>query len=251
VEWITGRLGMVPVNDMDSRQSYRNPKCKASRIPVVIVESHQHALEHVHEVLRKAKLLSVPWSMFHFDAHPDLACPANVPAAACFTPRNTVFPEEGEGEDDDASNNSDDSHNDPTNHQKNLYELLDDTTTGIAEWILPLVLAGNLRYVEWVKPCFSNQMDVGDYHYSVGVKDEPQSGSHSTKLVKCFLDLSKMARIKVDLLHPVRRIVIEARFSFAGFRNATFWQFSDQGRTLDVGHLPRLLCVSQPISCRY
>ena len=41
-------------------------------IPVVIVESHQHALEHIHDVLRRKKLFNKNWSMVHFDAHPDL-----------------------------------------------------------------------------------------------------------------------------------------------------------------------------------
>jgi hypothetical protein len=35
---------------------------------------------------------------------------------------------------------------------KNLYELLDSTASGIAEWILPLMLAANLTDVHWIRP---------------------------------------------------------------------------------------------------
>ena len=80
-------------------------------INVVIVESHQHALEHYHAAIRKQKLFQKKWSMMHFDAHPDLACP-RLPAVACFVPRQYfVDSDEAEG-------------------GKNLYELLDLSSSG-------------------------------------------------------------------------------------------------------------------------
>jgi hypothetical protein len=164
-------------------------------VPVVIVESHQHVLEHVHHVLRKQKLLSTNWSMVHFDAHPDMACPSNVPAAACFTPRCV-----SQEEDLDCCDvrTGDATILAMTSSKDNLYEMLDSTTSGIAEWILPLVLAGNLGHVEWIKPSFSNHFTTGDYHYCVGVEDKLTE--HLTDV--CFLDLSKHARIRVDICHP-------------------------------------------------
>jgi hypothetical protein len=174
-------------------------------IPVVIVESHHHVLEHIHHVLRKQKLTSINWSMVHFDAHPDLACPTNVPAAACFTPRSLPPDEEYEEDHDSCDDHVDDHVGEPANlatngeNKKNLYEMLDNTTSGIAEWILPLVLAGNLGKVEWIKPSFSNQLATGDYYYCVGVEDKLTE--HSTDVV-CFADLSRHARIKVTFCHP-------------------------------------------------
>ena len=148
---------------------------------VVIVESHQHALEHIHSLLRKQKIFNLPWSMLHFDAHPDLACPT-LPAVACFTPRRIV---ETDRVDIDSEG-------------KNLYELLDSTSSGIAEWILPLVLAADLRVVEWVKPSFSSQLPLGTHFFNVGA----YNGSMNVGEVKSFLDLPTDAKIKVDFKHP-------------------------------------------------
>ena len=88
-------------------------------VDVVIVEAHHHCLEHIHSVLRKKKIIR-PWKLVHFDAHPDLACP-NIPAVACFTPRQNI------------------------DGDQHLYELLDARASGIAEWILPLTLSDQPR----------------------------------------------------------------------------------------------------------
>eukprot|EP00554_Chaetoceros_debilis_P015501 CAMPEP_0194123336 /NCGR_PEP_ID=MMETSP0150-20130528/54078_1 /TAXON_ID=122233 /ORGANISM="Chaetoceros debilis, Strain MM31A-1" /LENGTH=114 /DNA_ID=CAMNT_0038816539 /DNA_START=33 /DNA_END=373 /DNA_ORIENTATION=+ len=110
-------------------------------INVVVVEAHNHALEHVHYILRRRSRstrefpnkLSSFWTMVHFDSHPDLACPnGDISAAACFQPRREwqIAQKEAQNDDDDEENNS-----------KNLYELLDTSQGGIAEWIIPLVMA--------------------------------------------------------------------------------------------------------------
>jgi hypothetical protein len=157
---------------------------KKSRTGVVIVESHQHALEHLHSVIRKRKIFK-SWSMLHFDAHPDLACP-RVPAAACFTPRQPeIWAHEAS-----ANNEEED--------EKDLYELLDSTSSGIAEWILPLALAASLRKVEWVRPSFATQLPVGNHRFQVGAHDNEKNPSE----VQSFMDLSPTARLKVDWNHP-------------------------------------------------
>jgi hypothetical protein len=151
------------------------------KIPLVIVESHQHVLEHVHDAIRRQKLFGKPWSMLHFDAHPDLACPRVAPAIACFAPRQTSLW-------DDAAAGQED--------QNNLYEMLDSTSTGIAEWITPLVLAANLSRIEWVKPKFSRQLPLGRHNFAVGAEADSPDG------VATFLDLPRESRIKVDWHHP-------------------------------------------------
>ena len=142
-------------------------------VDVVIVEAHQHCLEHIHSVLRRKKIFR-PWKMLHFDAHPDLACPA-IPAVACFTPGRNI------------------------DGKQNLYELLDARASGIAEWILPLTLATQLQTIEWIKPKFSKQFPCGRYSFQVGVHDpiwkENDKPSH-------FLDLGLGAQLKVDWNHP-------------------------------------------------
>jgi len=140
-------------------------------INVVIVESHQHALEHYHSVIRKFKIFE-PWFMIHFDAHPDLACP-QCPAVACFSPRQEM-----------------------ALTQKNLYELLDLSETGIAEWIIPLVMAAELKTINWVKPGFSSQFPLGRHVYNVGAYHDDSSSESSP--VQSFLDLPDTAIIQTD-----------------------------------------------------
>ncbi len=158
-------------------------------VPVVIVESHQHVLEHVHDVLRKKKLFRDEWSMVHFDAHPDLACSKTAPAVAFFNPRHYYYHAESEMDGDEEKDEE---------NSKNLYELLDLTASGIAEWIMPLVLAAKLHKIEWIKPSFSSQMAPGKYRFAVGAECGDNSGDEITS----YLDLPTRARVKVDLEHP-------------------------------------------------
>ena len=86
-----------------------------------------------------------------------------------------------------------------------LYELLDLTPSGIAEWIMPLVLAANLNKIEWIKPSFSSQISEGNYRYAVGVKcqnldDSDENAAQNN--ITTYLDLPADAKVKVDFNHP-------------------------------------------------
>ena len=164
-------------------------------IPVVVVESHHHALEHIHQVLRKRRLLNREWSMLHFDSHADLACP-NVSAVSCFQP-NIAIPLDGKISMDDTSDVSD-------TEGKNLYESLDSTTTGIAEWILPLVLAANLRHVHWIRPSGTVHLIPSGVHneYHVGAWLASDDNRERSQNVSTFLDLPISAMVKVDCPFP-------------------------------------------------
>jgi hypothetical protein len=178
-------------------------------IPVVIVESHQHALEHVHDVLRKKKIFDETWSMVHFDAHPDLACSKSAPAVAFFNPRHYYCSNSDNHDDDDSVKDRDNAGGEESSID--LYELLDLTPSGIAEWILPLVLAAKLNRIEWVKPSFSSQISEGNYRFAVGVDvkcHDPVDGNNivdstkDEKTITSYLDLPLSARMKVDFNHP-------------------------------------------------
>ena len=122
--------------------------------------------------------------MLHWDSHPDLACPnEGIPAAACFMPRK-----------DWRSNRSLDTVNENV-EGKNLYDMLDMSQGGIAEWILPLILAGGLERVFWIKNNFCKQFERGQYNYQVGVECESVS-------IDSFLDLPEDAVVKSSLAHP-------------------------------------------------
>lgn len=188
----------------------------SNRIQIVVVESHQHVLEHVHFVLRRKRRLLLDssstacWSMLHFDAHPDLACPhPTVPAAACFQPRRTwdVVGKDGKAPE-----------------EKDLYELLDSTSTGIAEWILPLVLAANLTRVQWVRPSGQSlkQLPLGKHQYHVGTWVPVPNDVEMVSPPASFLDLSQTAIVKVDW-------------------NCPYYQDDDTSVPFETLHFPKLL----------
>ncbi|GKY92440.1 hypothetical protein MPSEU_000214500 [Mayamaea pseudoterrestris] len=167
---------------METSRSTKKHRKLSSAIPVVVVESHQHVLEHIHHVLRRKNLLSKPLYMLHFDAHADLACPMNIPAKLCFQPRCVT------DDDDDG---------------KDLYERLDLSSTGIAEWILPLALAANLRSVDWIRqPSMFEQLPIGDHSFHIGIYipelDRPDS-------LITFQNLPDSARLRVDWNVPYYR----------------------------------------------
>lgn len=160
-------------------------------IDLVVVEAHQHVLEHIHFILRhRARKVKdagrqISWSMLHWDSHPDLACPhEGIPAAACFLPRKT-WPcnktESGE------------------NQEKNLYDLLDTSEGGIAEWILPLVLAGGLNRVIWMKNPWCSQFSKGHHYFYVGVEIPDEE---KINVVASFLDLPEKSVVKSSLMLP-------------------------------------------------
>lgn len=188
-----------------------------------------------------------PWSMLHFDAHPDLACPhPTIPASACYQPRkkwrrrpvptsqkrtrespeeknnnnnNSVMLKQPDKEEDTDILIEEEEEDDENGDGKNLYEFLDSTATGIAEWILPLVLAANLRRVDWVRPVLSSKtgsprgieaFPLGEHVYQVGAWIAPENELVATNsdsnglvssqhlLVTSFLDLPPSAVVKVD-----------------------------------------------------
>jgi len=166
---------------------------------VVVVEAHQHLLEHIHYILRcnarKAKgSQPLSWGMLHWDSHPDLACPnEGIPAGACFMPRKEW-----------RRSKKDVIHAAEIDEGKNLYDMLDTSQGGIAEWILPLVLAGGLERVIWVKNNYCKQFEKGQYSYQVGVltPDSDNGNEGETAYIDSFLDLPEGSVVKTSLSHP-------------------------------------------------
>mmetsp|Transcript_20632 Transcript_20632/g.25324 ORF Transcript_20632/g.25324 Transcript_20632/m.25324 type:complete len:739 (-) Transcript_20632:108-2324(-) len=204
-------------------------------INLVVVEAHHHILEHIHYTLRQRRRSSakttktnIPsWSMLHFDSHPDLACPETIPAAACFTPRrewhrksktceqyvqqNTPITTANTYLDQNAGKEENKAET------KNLYDLLDTSRGGIAEWILPLVLAADLKTVFWMKNAWCHQFENGYYPVNIGVNitgspdNDPDAihNNHSKRKrdvnmrrIQSFLDVPEEALLRTSFLHP-------------------------------------------------
>lgn len=152
-------------------------KSASTKIPVIIVESHHHVLEHIHFILRRQKKLVSSWSLLHWDAHPDLACP-RCPAQQCFRPH------------------------DATTAHLSLYDALDATPSGIAEWILPLVFAGRLCHIQWIRPLQSSMQQLPDGDFTVQVGAWSPSNHFDTAQVESFLELPLDAVLKVNWSVP-------------------------------------------------
>jgi hypothetical protein len=185
---------------MDKQQpTHQRGKMLDSPLRVVIVEPHHHALEEIHNVLRRERhLLGKSWSLCHIDAHPDLACPSNgIPAVACFRPRDGWK----------RPVTSDEVNAIDVNESACLYELLDSSTTGMSEWILPLVLAAGLHRMEWVKPADADvseqvsaaQIPAGVHRFHVGAVEQPTIETDVIQTPKhSYMDLTSNATVMVD-----------------------------------------------------
>lgn len=98
-------------------------------VPLAVVDYHHHVLPFLHEGIRKRRVPFSRNTLLHFDAHPDLMAPKELNAADVFKPQK-------------------------------LYEALDNSESGIAEFILPTVYAGHIDRVVWVKPQWSQQVPI-------------------------------------------------------------------------------------------
>ncbi len=156
----------------------------STKLGVVIVEDHHHVLEHIHYILRRKQKSMSRWKLIHLDSHPDMSCPSGeIIAKDCFFPN------------------------------PKLYEQLDLSSTGIAEWIMPLCLACELQHIHWIHPPWSShQFDLDDettkhatgkpFSFHVGAwsaKNKPNANTTAT--IKSCLDLDEDMVVKVDCQH--------------------------------------------------
>jgi UPF0489 domain len=237
---------------------------KYERIRVVVVESHQKVLPHVHGRLRQQRrrrrahrnraAADRPhvegWELVHFDSHADLACPGNLPAKRCWRPYPDE-PNDGGDHDDDSSRSSNSSNGAQI---MSLYEHLESTPSGIAEWILPLVLGAGCTNVTWIRPPPSFPTSVGDLHQAHSVHNASfPLGRHSFSVgawmpafaavnhveaaatpptPSSFLDLPIEARIRVDSHSPYYADDEEGEEEAEGIVRRNF--ADDAGGTADV-----------------
>ncbi|CAI5739839.1 unnamed protein product [Peronospora destructor] len=98
-------------------------------VTVAIVDDHHHCLRDIHLAIRQRRLPFSDIHVVHVDAHPDLSFPTAIELNAIFNPDM-------------------------------LYNILDDSVAGIAEFLLPLVYAGHVTQITWLKPSWSTQMPI-------------------------------------------------------------------------------------------
>ncbi|KAJ0402633.1 hypothetical protein ATCC90586_010872 [Pythium insidiosum] len=98
---------------------------------VVVADDHHHVLPELHLAIRQRLLPFHGVHIVHIDAHPDLSFPADA------DPQRVVF------------------------EPDLLYDTLDASVSGIAEFLLPLVYAGHVNRLTWIKSPWASQMTTG------------------------------------------------------------------------------------------
>ncbi len=102
------------------------------KIPIFIVENHNEVLEFVYRCLGSRHLPFNKNTMIHFDSHPDMTVPRNMPSEYVF----------------------------------NKEKLLSDVS--IENWIMPTCYAGHFSHLVWLKPHWANQIKDNDYQFVIG-----------------------------------------------------------------------------------
>ncbi|XP_003470282.1 UPF0489 protein C5orf22 homolog [Cavia porcellus] len=101
-------------------------------LPVWVVENHQEVLPSIYRAIGSKHLPASNISFLHFDSHPDLLIPVNMPADTVFD-KETLFGE-----------------------------------LSIENWIMPAVYAGHFSHVMWLHPTWAQQIREGRHHFFVG-----------------------------------------------------------------------------------
>ncbi|XP_023607943.1 UPF0489 protein C5orf22 homolog isoform X3 [Myotis lucifugus] len=101
-------------------------------LPVWVVEDHQEVLPFIYRAIGSKHLPDSNISFVHFDSHPDLLIPVNMPADTVFD-KETLFGE-----------------------------------LSIENWIMPAVYAGHFSNVIWLHPTWAQQIREGTHHFLVG-----------------------------------------------------------------------------------
>ncbi|EHA97276.1 hypothetical protein GW7_05902 [Heterocephalus glaber] len=101
-------------------------------LPVWVVEDHQEVLPFIYRAIGSKHLPASNISFLHFDSHPDLLIPVNMPADTVFD-KDTLFGE-----------------------------------LSIENWIMPAVYAGHFSHVMWLHPPWAQQIREGKHHFLVG-----------------------------------------------------------------------------------
>ncbi|KAM6222621.1 UPF0489 protein C5orf22 homolog [Rhynchocyon petersi] len=101
-------------------------------LPVWVVEDHQEVLPFIYRAIGSKHLPASDINFVHFDSHPDLLIPVNMPADTVFD-KETLFGE-----------------------------------LSIENWIMPAVYAGHFSHVIWLHPTWAQQIQEGKHNFLVG-----------------------------------------------------------------------------------
>ncbi|XP_056376950.1 UPF0489 protein C5orf22 homolog [Hyla sarda] len=163
---------------LEMSQHHRGGLRKYPELPVWVVEDHHDVLPFIYRAIGSKHLPASNISFVHFDSHPDLLIPVNMPA-------DTVFDKEA------------------------LFSEL-----SIENWIMPVVYAGHFSQVVWLHPSWAQQIREGKHFFLVG-KDKSTTTIRVTSTDDYFLsdglyvpeeqlENPKPLHLDVILLNPVK-----------------------------------------------
>lgn len=102
------------------------------QIPIFVVEDHNDVLQFVYRCLGARRIPFTANKILHFDSHPDMTIPKSMPAE----------------------------------YVRDKEKLLN--ALSIENWLMPVVYAGHLDQLIWIKPEWANQIDDGDFSFRIG-----------------------------------------------------------------------------------
>lgn len=122
----------------------RNSSLKLDRVhssqPLLfsfVSSEHNEVLVNIHRSIRRKQLPFDGLALIHFDSHPDLSISPKLEADDVFQPYK-------------------------------LYNLLNESLSGISEFISPLLYAGHVDRVIWIKPPWAHQIRCGTFEFYIG-----------------------------------------------------------------------------------
>ncbi|XP_050433568.1 UPF0489 protein C5orf22 [Adelges cooleyi] len=105
---------------------------KHSAMPVHVVDDHNDALQYMYREIGSKHLPLYGNVLLHFDSHPDLSVPKDMPADYVY-------------------------------EKEQLFDSL-----SIENWILPAAYAGHFDKIIWVKPPWARQLNDGEVIFTIG-----------------------------------------------------------------------------------
>ncbi|KAF7282618.1 hypothetical protein GWI33_002337 [Rhynchophorus ferrugineus] len=126
-----------PVTDEEILRAKSFQLKKYKKIPIYIVEYHNEVIPFIYRNIGSKHLPCQGITLIHFDSHPDMLIPKQMPAEKVYSKT----------------------------------ELFDELS--IENWIMPAAYAGHFTHLFWVKPVWAKQIDDGDYYFKIG-RDKTQ-----------------------------------------------------------------------------
>ncbi|XP_050509335.1 UPF0489 protein C5orf22 homolog [Diabrotica virgifera virgifera] len=102
------------------------------KIPIYVVEGHHEVIPFVHKNIGSKHLPVEGSTLIHFDSHPDMLIPLDMPAEYVFD-------------------------------KEKLYDSL-----SIENWIMPAAYAGHFEHLVWIKPPWAHQIEDSSQIFNIG-----------------------------------------------------------------------------------